>query len=200
MNQIDEIVKQLQQRLFVPLEASGRHVHLTQEAALQLFGHPLTEQRPLSQPGQYVCQERVTLVGSKGELRHVAVLGPTRKECQVELSLTDCVALGLQAPVRQSGNTKDTPGITLRTAHGQLTLPHGVMVAKRHIHMTPQDAQLRGFQDGQVVQLRCLTARPLTFGDVVVRVSPNFATAAHLDFDEANACGYHAGDLGIPLP
>lgn len=194
------IAQALMQRLFIELEASGRHVHLTHEAAFSLFGHGLTEKRPLSQPGQFVCNERVSLVTPRGRFENVAVLGPERRECQVELSMTDCVALGIRAPVRLSGHTQDTPGITLEAGEKRLQLSSGVIVAQRHIHMTPQDAALRGVADGQTVRLRTFTARPLIFDDVTVRVSPEFRTFAHLDYDEANACGFCKGDLGMLVP
>ncbi|MDD6643309.1 MAG: phosphate propanoyltransferase [Firmicutes bacterium] len=194
---VTRVTEALQSRLFVELEASGRHVHLTKEAALALFGHGLTEKRPLSQPGQFVCNERVSLITPKGRFDRVAVLGPERSECQVELSKTDCVSLGIQAPVRQSGKTEGTGGILIENGDRQLTLTSGVIIAQRHIHMTPEDAALRGLHDGAVVRLKALTERPVTFEEVVVRVSPKFRTYAHLDYDEANACGFQAGDLGM---
>ena len=196
-DQVTRIVDAITGRLFIELEASGRHVHLTREAALTLFGHPLTPKRPLSQPGQFVCQERVRLVTPKGSIDRVAVLGPERKSCQVELSATDCVALGIDAPVRLSGDTSGSPGIVLESEGGQLRLSEGVIIAQRHIHMTPEDARARGLSDRASVQLRTLTQRPLTFEEVVVRVSPDFRTYAHLDYDEANACGFRKGDLGM---
>ena len=196
---ISHIAEALQRRIFIELEASGRHVHLTREAALTLFGHPLTEKRPLSQPGQFVCNERVSLLTPKGRFDRVAVLGPERDACQVELSRTDCVTLGIDAPVRQSGSTDATPGILVQSEGHSLTLQSGVIVAQRHIHMTPEDAARRGVRDGQTVSLRALTARPLRFDAVVVRVSERFRTYAHLDFDEANACGFRKGDLGMIL-
>ena len=196
-DQVTRIVDAITGRLFIELEASGRHVHLTREAALTLFGHPLTPKRPLSQPGQFVCQERVRLVTPKGSIDRVAVLGPERKACQVELSATDCVALGIDAPVRLSGDTAGSPGIVLESEGGQLRLSEGVIIAQRHIHMTPEDALARGLSDRASVQLRTLTQRPLTFEEVVVRVSPDFCTYAHLDYDEANACGFRKGDLGM---
>lgn len=196
---IGQIADALTKKLFVELEASGRHVHLTKEAAVTLFGHDLTEKRPLSQPGQFLCNERVTLITSKGRLENVAVLGPARKDCQVELSLTDCVALGIHAPVRLSGKTENTPGITLANREKQLILDHGVLVALRHIHMSPEDAAARGISNGDTVRLKALTTRPVTFEDVPVRVSPDFRTFAHLDYDEANACGFQKGDLGMIL-
>ncbi len=194
---ISRITDALQSRLFVELEASGRHVHLTKEAALTLFGHGLTEKRPLSQPGQFVCNERVSLITPKGHFDRVAVLGPERSECQIELSKTDCVTLGIQAPVRLSGKIEATGGIVLANGERQLALSMGVIVAQRHIHMTPEDAALRGLSDGAVVRLRALTERPVTFEEVIVRVSPHFRTYAHLDYDEANACGFKKGDLGM---
>lgn len=186
-------------RLFVELEASGRHVHVTKEQALALFGHDLTEKRPLSQPGQYLSNERVALVGPKGRLERVAVLGPARPEAQVEVSKTDAVALGVDAPVRLSGDVAHTPGITLEGPNGTLSLPAGVIVAQRHIHMTPEDAQKQNVKDGDTVRLKVLTDRPVIFENVAVRVSPKFRTFVHLDFDEANACGYKPGDLGMIL-
>lgn len=194
---VTRITEALQSRLFVELEASGRHVHLTKEAAMALFGHGLTEKRPLSQPGQFVCNERVSIITPKGRFDRVAVLGPERSECQVELSKTDCVTLGIQAPVRQSGKTEGTGGILIENGDRRLTLTSGVIIAQRHIHMTPEDAALRELHDGAVVRLKALTERPVTFEEVVVRVSPKFRTYAHLDYDEANACGFRAGDLGM---
>ena len=196
-DQVTCIVDAITGRLFIELEASGRHVHLTREAALTLFGHPLTPKRPLSQPGQFVCQERVRLLTPKGSIDRVAVLGPERRACQVELSATDCVVLGIDAPVRLSGDTAGSPGIVLESESGQIRLSEGVIIAQRHIHMTPEDARVRGLSDRATVQLRTLTRRPLTFEEVVVRVSPDFRTYAHLDYDEANACGFRKGDLGM---
>lgn len=194
--ELRSLIEAVTERVFVELEASGRHVHVTAEQAKALFGHPLTPQRPLSQPGQYLAQERVTVVGPKGEFRNVAVLGPERKEGQVEISLTDGKQLGIDAPVRLSGDVRNSPGAVLVGSLGRVTLPQGVIVAKRHIHLTPEAAQQFGVRDKQTVKLRTFTDRPLVFDDVVVRVSPDFAPYAHLDYDEANACGFHKGDLG----
>ena len=197
--ELDRLTDGLLHRLFVELEASGRHVHVTKDQAMVLFGHDLTEKRPLSQPGQYLSNERVTLVGPKGPLERVAVLGPVRPEGQVEVSRTDAVMLGIEAPVRLSGDVANTPGITLEGPNGTLTLPVGVIVAQRHIHMTPEDAQLQNVKNGDTVRLKALTARPVIFEDVAVRISPKFRTFVHLDFDEANACGFKSGDLGMIL-
>lgn len=197
MNLVERVTDEVCRRLFLEVEASGRHVHLTEEQAQILFGHPLTNVRPLSQPGQYVCAERVTLVGPKGKLERVAVLGPARKEAQVEVSRTDAYTLGIHAPVRLSGHVEGTPGITLVGDRGQVDLQQGVMVAQRHIHMTPEDAALQGLKNGDTVSLRCLSDRPMILQGVSVRVSPQFATFAHIDLDEANACGHKKGDLGM---
>lgn len=187
-------------RIFVPLEASGRHVHITKEQALSLFGHPLTPKRPLSQPGQFLSNERVTVVGPKGKLEHVAVLGPERKEGQVEISLTDGRVLGIDPPVRMSGDVSGTPGVVLLGPRGQAELKAGVIAAQRHIHLTQADADRFGVRDKQVVRLKVFTDRPVVFEDVAVRVNPNFAAAVHLDYDEANACGFRNGDYGRILP
>ena len=192
----ENLVRQVMGRIFVELEASGRHVHLTKEQALALFGHPLTPKRDLSQPGQYLANERVTVIGPKGRFENVAVLGPERKAGQVELSMTDARTLGLTAPVRQSGDIGDTPGAILQSDKGTVALREGVIVARRHIHITPDDAVRMGVRDKQVVRLQVYTDRPLIFDDVVVRVSPDFQTRVHLDYDEANACGFQNGDLG----
>ena len=197
--ELDRLTDLLQKRLFVELEASGRHVHVTQAQAETLFGHGLTEKRPLSQPGQYLAQERVTLQGPKGKLERVAVLGPCRKEGQVELSVTDAMALGVDAPVRLSGDVKNSAPITVVGTCGTVSLQHGAIIAKRHIHMTPEDAVIQQVRDGDIVRLRTLTGRPVVFEDVSVRVSPDFRTYVHLDYDEANACGFRKGDLGMIL-
>lgn len=198
--ELHALVERITLRLFVELEASGRHAHVTKEQAEILFGHPLTPKRPLSQPGQYLANERVTVIGPKGEFQNMAVLGPERKEGQVEVSLTDARVLGIDAPVRLSGDVKGSPGAVLVGACGRVTLPQGVIAAKRHIHLTPEDAQRFGVRNNQTVKLRTYTARPVIFDDVVIRVSPDFAAYVHLDYDEANACGFRKGDLGRILP
>ncbi|MBR5022299.1 MAG: phosphate propanoyltransferase [Oscillospiraceae bacterium] len=194
--QYEDIVQQVMDRIFVELEASGRHVHVTEAQAQALFGHRLTPKRELSQPGQYLANERVTVIGPKGRFENVAVLGPERKAGQVELSVTDTRTLGIPAPVRMSGDIGGTPGAILQGNMGTATLREGVIVARRHIHITPKDAEQMGVQDKQVVRLQVYTDRPLIFEDVVVRVSPDFQTRVHLDYDEANACGFQNGDLG----
>lgn len=192
----DTLINAVLKNIFIEMEASGRHVHVTREQAIKLFGHPLTPSRPLSQPGQWVAQERISVIGPKGEFQNVAVLGPERKEAQVEISLTDGRVLGIQPPVRPSGDVSGSPGALLRGTFGEVPLSEGVIAAQRHIHITPADAARFGVRDKQVVRLQAYTERPLIFGDVQVRVSDQFATRVHLDFDEANACGYKTGDLG----
>ena len=198
-DKLDILTEQLQRRLFVELEASGRHVHVTKAQALQLFGHDLTPARALTQPDQYLANERVSVVGPKGKFDGVAVLGPCRSEGQVEISLTDAKSLGLAPPVRLSGDIKNTPGAVLVGPHGTVNLDCGVIAAMRHIHMTPEDAALQNVTNGDMVRLKVMTARPLIFEKVAVRVSPKFQTYAHLDYDEANACEFKKGDLGMIL-
>ena len=194
--QLQTLVDGVIRGIFVELEASGRHVHVTKDQAMELFGHELTPKRPLSQPGQFLAKERVTVIGPKGSFQNVAVLGPERREAQVEISLTDARALGVDAPIRISGDVRETPGVLLETERSSLQLRQGCLVAQRHIHLTPEDAKRFGVRDKQTVKLQTFTARPLIFGDVAVRVSPDFASYVHLDYDEANACGFQPGDLG----
>ena len=193
---LELLTQQVMDRIFVPLEASGRHVHVTSAQAQVLFGHKLTPKRELSQPGQYLANERVTVVGPKGEFQNVAVLGPERPEAQVEISLTDARFLGLTPPVRPSGKVENSPGVTLKGSMGTVELKQGVIVAQRHIHVHPEDAQRLGVQDKQLVKLKTFTARPVIFEELLVRVHPEFRTSVHLDYDEANACGFKNGDLG----
>ena len=197
---IDALVDTVLSQLFVPIEASGRHVHVTRAQAQTLFGHSLTPDRPLSQPGQYLAKERLTLRGPKGTFENVAVLGPERDDAQVEVSLTDGRTLGIQPPLRLSGDTKGTPGITLIGPQGTISLTQGVLAAQRHIHLSPEEGRRFGVSDKQVVKLQTFTSRPLIFEDVVVRIHPDFRAAVHIDYDEANGCGLGRGDLGRILP
>lgn len=193
---IEKITERICQTLFVELEASGRHVHVTKAQAQALFGHPLTPERELSQPGQFLAKERVTVIGPKGKFENVAVLGPERPEGQVEISLTDCRVLGVTPPVRLSGDVAGTPGATLSAQTGEVELTQGVIIAQRHIHVNAEDAQRLGVKDKQKVRLQTYTSRPVIFDDLTVRVHPGFETRVHLDYDEANACGFQKGDLG----
>ncbi len=199
-NRAEVLVQQILDSLTLEIEASGRHVHLTQSQVESLFGHALEEVRPLSQPGQFVSAQRVTLVGPRGKIPNVVVLGPPRPHAQVEISLTDGIALGVRPPVRLSGDVANTPGITLQAEGHTLTLEEGLMVAKRHIHLSPEDARRFGVADGQTVALRTFTQRPVVLHEVSVRVSDQFSSAVHLDYDEANACGWQKGDRGWLMP
>lgn len=189
-------------RITVEMEASGRHIHLCRADLEALFGpgYRLSRVKDLSQPGQFACAERVTLAGPRGELKNVVILGPERRESQVEISLSDAVTLGVTPPVRISGSIEGTPGITVRYENRELILSKGLIAAKRHIHMIPEDAARWNVRDRQDVRVYTFTDRPLVFDQVEVRVSPQFATVVHLDYDEANACGFHKGDRGIILP
>lgn len=180
------------------VEISARHVHVTDEQVEILFGkgHTLTNKKDLSQPGQFACEEKVTIVGPKGELK-ASILGPTRKEAQVELSLTDARALGVEALIRESGDIEGTNGIKLVGPEGELNLEKGVIAAKRHIHMTPADAHNYGVENGQIVSVKVETdERSLVFGDTVIRVRDDFALAMHIDTDEGNAAGIKGSALG----
>lgn len=180
----------------VPVELSARHAHLSEQDALTLFGAPLTPVRELSQPGQFLCKERVRLIGPKGVMDNVAVLGPSRASSQVEISRTDARALGIEAPVRQSGDTTGTPGIILASQSGVVGLEEGVIVASRHIHMSPEDAARFGVSDQSKVRVRLDGERPLILEDVLVRVHPQFRLALHIDSDEGNSFGWKPGAVG----
>ena len=170
------------------VETSARHAHVSRAALDVLFGqgHELTNKKDLSQPGQFACEEKIEVVGPKGSLK-MSILGPCRPESQVEVSYTDARALGITPPVRESGDIAGTPGVKLVGPCGEVELDCGVIVAKRHIHMTPEDAEALGVADKEIVSVKLNTARPTVYGDVVVRVSPKFALAMHIDTDECNA-------------
>ena len=170
------------------VETSARHAHITRETLETLFGkgHELTNKKDLSQPGQFACEEKIEVVGPKGSLK-MSILGPCRPDDQVEVSYTDARALGVTPPVHESGDIEGTPGVKLVGPCGEVDIAKGVIVAKRHIHMTPEDAEVLGVSDKEIVSVKLDTARPTIFGDVVVRVSPKFALAMHIDTDECNA-------------
>lgn len=198
---IDSIVKEVLKRInnnsnsLIEVEASGRHVHLSRKDVDLLFGegYKLTPAKELSQPGQFACMERVTITGPKGSLKNVVILGPERKATQVEISLTDALSLGIKAPIRESGKIDNTPGITISSAKASISIDRGVIVAKRHIHITPEDANKYGVKDNQIVKVEVFGERPLIFDDTIIRVSPQYRTYMHIDYDEANACGYKKG-------
>lgn len=174
----------------IPIETSARHIHVSEKDFQQLFGQEaeLTYVHELSQPGQYLCKERLTVVGPKGTFENVAILGPFRKDTQVELSMTDTRKIGVPGVIRQSGHIEDTPGCTLVGPKGSIELEKGIIVAKRHIHMTPLEASRARVKDNdEVFVITESYERGLIFADVVVRVSPSFRLAMHVDTDEANA-------------
>ena len=180
------------------VEVSAHHIHLTQEHVEALFGkgHQLTKHADLSQPGQYACKEQLTIVGPKGKIERVRVLGPARKYTQIEIAMTEQFKLGVQPPIRESGDIKDTPGCTLEGTAGSVKVDRGVICALRHVHMTPEDALRYGVRDKSTVRVRIEGDRALVFGDVLVRVDPSFALAMHIDTDEANAASVKTGAKG----
>lgn len=186
----------------VLVEISARHVHVSEADLETLFGkgYKLTPKKDLSQPGQFACEERVTVVGPKKELAGVSILGPCRPATQVEISLTDARSIGVKAPIRESGDVADSGACRLVGPCGEVELSEGVIAAKRHIHMTPEDAEKYGIVDKQIVSVKIPTdGRALVFDDVVARVSASYKLAMHLDTDEANAAAIPGGCTGIIL-
>lgn len=184
------------ERPAISVEVSARHVHLTREALDTLFGpgSGLTEKRALSQPGEFLSEERVRLIGPRGDIGNVAILGPLRKAVQAEISLTDARVLGVEAPLRLSGNLSGAADLYIAGPAGVLHAKGAAIVAKNHIHLRPQDAKALGVLDDAAVRVRLNTERPLVFEDVAVRVRDTFMPALHIDFDEANACMLGTGD------
>ncbi len=183
----------------VLIETSARHVHVSRRVLDILFGegYELTVKKNLSQPGQFACEERVQVIGPKSSFPAVSILGPVRPETQVELSAGDARSIGVKAPIRESGDLEGSAGCRLVGPKGEVEIKDGVIIAKRHIHMTPEDAEKYGLEDKQVVSVKVDTAeRSLIFGDVVVRVSPKYALAMHIDTDESNAAGCTSGLMG----
>lgn len=180
----------------VLIETSARHVHVSRRVLDILFGegYELTKKKDLSQPGQFACEERVQVIGPKSSFPAVSILGPERPETQVELSAGDARSIGVKAPIRESGDLEGSAGCKLVGPKGEVELKDGVIIAKRHIHMTPADAEKYGVEDKQIVCVKVDTdERSLVFGDVVVRVSPSYALAMHIDTDESNAACCSAG-------
>ena len=182
----------------VEVEVSARHVHLTREHLEILFGKgaELTPKRPLSQPGQFLSEERVTLIGPKGRKERTAILGPIRPATQVELSKSDCVELGIKAPVRESGDVAGSGSIMIEGPCGAIMIEEGAIIAHNHVHLTPEVAQIMGVVDKQRVSVEVFTDRPVTFRDVIIRVSDKFSCRMHIDFDEANAALVSGFTLG----
>lgn len=182
------------------VETSARHVHVTKETLEVLFGagHELTKKKDLSQPGQFACEERVTVVGPKKELPNVSILGPCRKADQIELSATDARSIGIAAPVRESGDVAGSGACKLVGPCGEVEVKEGVIVAKRHIHLTPADAEELGVTNGEIVAVKIDSAdRSAILCDTVCRVSESYARAMHIDTDESNAVGAGRNQMGV---
>ena len=196
---VNIIVDEVKSKLSVLVEASGRHVHLSREDADALFGkgYEFKVKKDLSQPGQYACEERVDITGPKGTIKNVAILGPCRGKTQIEISMTDARQLGINAPVRLSGDIGGTPGCKISNNNREITVSQGVIVARRHIHVTPEDAQKFNIKNNDILKIKVFAKRPLIFDDICARISKDFSTAVHIDYDEANACGFSADTVGI---
>ena len=192
------VAEELAKAGYIEVEASARHIHLCQEDLEKLFGKGarLTPKRELSQKGEFLSEERVTIVTERRTMKNVAVLGPIRPRSQVELSLTDGVSLGLKLPVRDSGDVGGTPGVLLKTEIGEARLSCGCIAAGRHLHATPEDARRFGLADKQLVSIEVLSNRKTIYCDVLVRVRDSFRLRVHLDMDEANAAGMDGFTLG----
>lgn len=197
---VSKVLNELRDRP-IPLGVSNRHIHLNAEDYARLFpGHPISEKKGLLQPGQYAAEQTVTLVGPKGQLKNVRLLGPLRSTSQVEISRTDARTLGIAAPLRMSGNLNGTPGIRLVSPFGEVELPSGVIVAQRHIHMSPLDALILRVAHGDCVSVAIEgTDRRLIFDNVAVRVSPDMRLEMHIDTDEANAAGADDANAFVTL-
>ena len=183
----------------VLVETSARHVHVSKEDLAVLFGegYQLTKKKDLSQPGQFACEERVQVIGPKSSFPAVSILGPERKETQVELSASDARSIGVKAPVRESGDLEGSGACKIVGPKGEIEIEKGVIIAKRHIHMTTADAEKYGIKDKQIVSVKLETeGRSLIFGDVVARVNDNYALAMHIDTDESNAAFATPGLMG----
>ena len=189
------------ERLQIEVEASARHIHLTAEALETLFGpgYALHKKRDLSQPGEYLSEEKVRIEGPRGAIDKVSILGPLRKVTQIEVSLTDARVLGIKPPVRLSGDIAGSAGLTVVGPAGTLVLAEGAVVAKRHIHLIPETAERYGIVDGQIVSVVVGGERGLTFDQTAVRVHPNFADRMHIDFDEVNAAGLPGVVMGTVI-
>lgn len=183
------------------IESSARHVHLTPEDVEVLFGKgaKLTVKKELSQPGQFQSEQRVDLVGPRNTIKNVSILGPTRKKTQIEISYTDARKLGITVPLRESGDVAGSAAVTIVGPEGTIEAPEGAIAAKRHVHLTPEGAEEFGVKNGQIVSVKVGGERGLVFDNVVVRVSPNYAPAMHIDTDEANAIGYAGETYGVIL-
>ena len=199
---IEQVMDTMTKAGLVQVEVSARHVHLTDQDVEVLFGKGavLHEKRPLSQKGQYLSEERVTLIGPKGKKERVAVLGPVRSATQVELSVSDCVSLGVKAPLRESGDVEGSGPITIEGPAGSISITQGTIVAHNHIHVPTDVARMLDLKDKEHVSVKILSERPVTFEDVIIRVNDAFTFRMHIDFDEANAASVSGFTLGKIIP
>lgn len=200
MEKIRDIITEVLEEIIsddVVIGVSNRHVHLSQADLEVLFGkdYVLTKMKDMKQPGQFATNEKVDIVGPKGKFSGVRIIGPVRKETQVEVSITDSFKLGVKPPIRQSGDLQGTPGIKVVGPKGEVDIPRGVIVAARHIHMPQYIADIKGYKDGQVVKVETYGERKITMHNVVLRVSDKMAKEMHIDVDEANAAGLKNDDL-----
>ncbi len=193
-DRITKRVMEIMKTDFIPVEASARHIHLSEADLTEIFGDmPLTKKKDLSQPGQYQYNERVKLIGPKGILSGVAILGPSRGKTQVEITKTDAFTLGIKPPVRDSGDLSGSESVFIAGDKGVILAPESVIIARRHIHMTKTDAAHFKVKDGELVKVKVFGERPVLFEDVLIRVKESYQLAMHIDLDEANASGYDAG-------
>ena len=199
---IEQVMDTMTKAGLVQVEVSARHVHLTDQDVEVLFGKGAVphEKRPLSQKGQYLSDERVSLIGPKGKKERVAVLGPVRSATQVELSVSDCVSLGVKAPLRESGDVEGSGPITIEGPAGSISITQGTIVAHNHIHVPTDVARMLDLKDKEHVSVKILSERPVTFEDVIIRVSDAFTFRMHIDFDEANAASVSGFTLGKIIP
>ncbi len=200
MEKIRDIITEVLEEIIsddVVIGVSNRHVHLSQADLEVLFGkdYVLTKMKDMKQPGQFATNEKVDIVGPKGKFSGVRIIGPVRKETQVEVSITDSFKLGVKPPIRQSGDLQGTPGIKVVGPKGEVDIPRGVIVAARHIHMPQYIADIKGYKDGQIVKVETYGERKIIMHNVVLRVSDKMAKEMHIDVDEANAAGLKNDDL-----
>jgi len=197
-NIVEDIIQTIHKEGLVQVEVSARHVHLSKTDLETLFGAgaTLTPKRDLSQPGQFLSEERVNLIGNKGRKNSVAILGPVRKHTQVELSKSDCIELGIQAPLRESGDVEETGEVILEGPCGTLSISQGVIIAKNHIHIPSDIANTLKLRDKEYVNVHIFSERPVIFTNVIIRISDNFRFRMHIDFDEANAAAVSGFVLG----
>lgn len=194
-----QVLSKNQTKLEVPIAVSNRHIHLSKEHVERLFGrnYQLNKLKELSQPGQFACKETVTLIGPKGKVEKVRILGPARGKTQIEISLFDGFTLGITPPIRNSGDIAGTPSVTIQGPRGQLKVEQGLICAARHIHMHPDDASNFNVTNGQRVQVKVSGERGIIFDNVLIRVSPKYKLEMHIDLDEANAAQIKNGQMGV---